>query len=144
MEEILNVMFVLHGLLQCPQQYHHLHLHTLQLYFDSLRLHSIAGERPILLVKFAQEPVQKLDTALPLQRSESDFAGTNAKVQLALLYVSGFRDQDATLRTALQLLRRKYRLIEHTLATVVRSTIFERSWVPSLCRNVEKIIAARP
>ncbi len=54
-----------------------------------------------------------------LQRSEQDFAGTNAKIQMALLYVSGFRDQDATLRTALQLLRRKYRLIEHIVATVV-------------------------
>ena len=38
---------------------------------------------------------------------------------MALLYVSGFKDHDATLRTALQLLRRKYRLIEHTVATVV-------------------------
>lgn len=55
-----------------------------------------------------------------MQCSEQDFAGTNAKVQMALLYVSGFRDQDATLRTALQLLRRKYRLIEHVIATVVR------------------------
>lgn len=54
-----------------------------------------------------------------MQRSEQDFAGTNAKVQMALLYVSGFRDHDATLRTALQLLRRKYRLIEHVIATVV-------------------------
>ena len=60
------------------------------------------------------------DTAMPLQRSEQDFAGTNAKIQMALLYVSGFRDQDATLRAALQLLRRKYRLIEHIVATVVR------------------------
>ena len=40
---------------------------------------------------------------------------------MALLYVSGFKDHDSTLRTALQLLRRKYRLIEHTLATVVCS-----------------------
>ena len=54
-----------------------------------------------------------------MQRSEQDFVGNNAKVQMALLYVSGFRDHEATLRTALELLRQKYRFIQNVIGTVV-------------------------
>lgn len=57
-----------------------------------------------------------------LRMSEQDFsAGHKADVQLALLFVTGFSDQDETLRTALSLLRRKYTFVKHVIATVVRS-----------------------
>jgi hypothetical protein len=55
-----------------------------------------------------------------LRMSEQDFsAGHKADVQLALIFTSGFGDQDETLRTALSLLRRKYTFVKHVIATVV-------------------------
>lgn len=59
-----------------------------------------------------------------LRMSEKDFsAGHKADVQLALLFVTGFSDQDETLRTALSLLRRKYTFVKHVIATVVRYSL---------------------
>ncbi len=58
-----------------------------------------------------------------LRMSEKDFsAGHKADVQLALIFASGFDDQDESLRTALSLLRRKYTFVKHVIATVVSFT----------------------
>lgn len=55
------------------------------------------------------------------QMSEADHPqGASTQHQLALVFVSGVLNQDAALRTALQLLRRKYARVEHVIATAVR------------------------
>lgn len=65
-----------------------------------------------------------------LRMSEQDFsAGHKADVQLALIFATGFSDQDETLRTALSLLRRKYTFVKHVIATVVRCpSLIVASW----------------
>lgn len=57
---------------------------------------------------------------MAVQRSEDDFpSGHGTELQLALIFVTGFEDQDQTVRTALHLLRRKYTFVQHVIATVV-------------------------
>ncbi|KAK9902118.1 hypothetical protein WJX75_004921 [Coccomyxa subellipsoidea] len=66
-----------------------------------------------------------------LRMSEQDFsAGHKADVQLALIFTSGFGDQDETLRTALSLLRRKYTFVKHVIATVAHGVIGNRGQSP--------------
>lgn len=68
--------------------------------------------------------------------SEQDFpAGHKAKVQLALLFATGFPDQDETLRTALSLLRRKYTFVEHVIATMVGLSALGSNEDTYLCKS---------
>ncbi|EIE18487.1 hypothetical protein COCSUDRAFT_68226 [Coccomyxa subellipsoidea C-169] len=66
-----------------------------------------------------------------LRMSEKDFsAGHKADVQLALIFASGFDDQDESLRTALSLLRRKYTFVKHVIATVAHGVIGNQGQSP--------------
>ena len=71
--------------------------------------------------------------------SEQDHPqGASTRHQLALVFVSGALSQNLALRSVLQLLRRKYPLVEHVIAAAVspRPPLLPLSTLRRLCQCV--------